>query len=170
MSTGPRYFIPFRRRREGRTDYYARGKLLLSEHPRMIVRRTNREIIIQLAVPEQDGDKTLVAAYSRDLKAYGYTGGSCEWGNYRDECVCSGVVYTTWTPTGACNYNGDAYCWDRETMYYCTANTIYSYDCTTFCYDYYQSYPLDAFCMYNATRQCPGGGGNCPDDNCYCVY
>jgi len=74
MSTGPRYFIPFRRRREGRTDYYARGKLLLSEHPRMIVRRTNREIIIQLAVPEQDGDKTLVAAYSRDLKAYGYTG------------------------------------------------------------------------------------------------
>jgi len=74
MSTGPRYFIPFRRRREGRTDYYARGKLLLSEHPRMIVRRTNREIIIQLAVPDAEGDRTLVAAYSRDLKAYGYPG------------------------------------------------------------------------------------------------
>jgi large subunit ribosomal protein L18 len=74
MSTGPRYFIPFRRRREGRTDYYARGKLLLSDDPRMVVRRTNREIIIQLAVPETDGDRTLVAAYSRDLKTYGYTG------------------------------------------------------------------------------------------------
>jgi large subunit ribosomal protein L18 len=74
MSTGPRYFIPFRRRREGRTDYYARGKLLLSENPRMVVRRTNREIIIQLSVPEQAGDRTLVAAYSRDLAAFGYTG------------------------------------------------------------------------------------------------
>ena len=74
MSTGPRYFIPFRRRREGRTDYYARGKLLLSRDPRMVVRRTNREIIIQLAVPEAAGDRTLVAAYSRDLANYGYTG------------------------------------------------------------------------------------------------
>jgi len=74
MSTGPRYFIPFRRRREGRTDYYARGKLLLSENPRMVVRKTNREIIIQLMVPEVEGDRTLVAAYSRDLAAFGYTG------------------------------------------------------------------------------------------------
>jgi large subunit ribosomal protein L18 len=74
MSTGPRYSIPFRRRREGRTDYYARGKLLLSEHPRMVVRRTNREIIIQLSVPEPAGDRTLVSAYSRDLGGYGYTG------------------------------------------------------------------------------------------------
>jgi large subunit ribosomal protein L18 len=74
MSTGPRYFIPFRRRREGRTDYYARGKLLISEDPRMVVRRTNREIIIQLTVPEPEGDRTLVVAYSRDLKGYGFTG------------------------------------------------------------------------------------------------
>jgi large subunit ribosomal protein L18 len=40
----------------------------------MVVRTTNREIIIQLAVPEQAGDRTLLAAYSRDLAAYGYTG------------------------------------------------------------------------------------------------
>jgi large subunit ribosomal protein L18 len=74
MSTGPRYSLPFRRRREGRTDYYARGKLLLSEHPRMVVRRTNREIIIQLLVPDSPGDRTLVVAYSRDLAGYGYSG------------------------------------------------------------------------------------------------
>lgn len=74
MSTGPRYHIPFRRRREGRTDYYARGNLLLAEHPRMVVRRTNREIILQLSVPEPAGDRTVVAAYSRDLAGYGYTG------------------------------------------------------------------------------------------------
>ena len=28
MATGPRYNVAFRRRREGRTDYYARRKLL----------------------------------------------------------------------------------------------------------------------------------------------
>jgi large subunit ribosomal protein L18 len=40
----------------------------------MVVRRTNREIIIQLLVPDSSGDRTLVSAYSRDLAAFGYTG------------------------------------------------------------------------------------------------
>ncbi|KUG20401.1 MAG: 50S ribosomal protein L18 [Methanomicrobiaceae archaeon] len=74
MATGPRYFVPFRRRKEGKTDYYRRMALLLSSKPRMVVRKTNRQIIVQMVVPEQDGDRTLVAAYSSELKKYGYTG------------------------------------------------------------------------------------------------
>ncbi|NYT04981.1 MAG: 50S ribosomal protein L18 [Methanomicrobiales archaeon] len=74
MATGPRYFVPFRRRREGKTDYYKRMKLLLSEKPRMVVRRTNRQIIIQLVEAEMVGDRTLVAAYSTELERFGYTG------------------------------------------------------------------------------------------------
>jgi large subunit ribosomal protein L18 len=74
MAVGPRYFLPFRRRREGRTDYYARMKLLLSQEPRMVVRRTHRQIIVQMAVPEPVGDRTLVAASSFDLATYGYSG------------------------------------------------------------------------------------------------
>lgn len=74
MATGARYFVPFRRRREGRTDYYRRMKLLLSEKPRMVVRRTNRQIIVQLVVAELVGDRTLVAAYSSELPVYGYKG------------------------------------------------------------------------------------------------
>ena len=48
MATGSRYFVPFRRRREGKTDYYQRTRLVVSDVPRMVVRKTNRHIIVQL--------------------------------------------------------------------------------------------------------------------------
>jgi large subunit ribosomal protein L18 len=74
MATGPRYFVPFRRRREGKTDYYQRTRLVVSDVPRMVVRKTNRHIIVQLVTAEMDGDRTLVAANSAELEKYGYTG------------------------------------------------------------------------------------------------
>ncbi|MDG6257208.1 MAG: 50S ribosomal protein L18 [Methanomicrobiaceae archaeon] len=74
MASGARYFVPFRRRREGKTDYYRRMKLILSEKPRFVVRKTNRQIITQLVEAHMEGDRTLVAAYSSELTAYGYTG------------------------------------------------------------------------------------------------
>jgi len=74
MATGPRYFVPFRRRREGKTDYYQRTKLIVADVPRMVVRKTNRHIIVQLVTAELDGDRTLVAANSAELEKYGYKG------------------------------------------------------------------------------------------------
>jgi large subunit ribosomal protein L18 len=74
MATGSRYFVPFRRRREGKTDYYQRTRLVVADAPRMVVRRTNRYIIIQLVTAEMDGDRTLVAANSKELAGYGFTG------------------------------------------------------------------------------------------------
>jgi len=74
MATGPRYFIPFRRRKEGKTDYYARARLVVSEKPRMVVRRTNRHIIIQLVQADSEGDITRVTAHSRELTGFGYRG------------------------------------------------------------------------------------------------
>src|SRR5512136_174067 len=74
MATGSRYFVPYRRRREGKTDYYKRTKLVVADVPRMVVRKTNRHIIIQLVTAEMEGDKTLVAANSAELEKYGYKG------------------------------------------------------------------------------------------------
>ena len=74
MATGPRYFVPFRRRREGKTDYYQRTRLIVADVPRMVVRKTNRHIIVQLVTAEMDGDRTLVAANSAELEKYGYKG------------------------------------------------------------------------------------------------
>ena len=74
MATGPRYFVPFRRRREGKTDYYQRTRLVVADAPRMVVRKTNRHIIIQMVTAEMDGDRTLVSANSAELEKYGYAG------------------------------------------------------------------------------------------------
>jgi large subunit ribosomal protein L18 len=74
MATGSRYFVPFRRRREGKTDYYQRTRLIVADVPRMVVRKTNRHIIVQLVVAEMDGDRTLVSANSAELEKYGYKG------------------------------------------------------------------------------------------------
>ncbi|MCK9631447.1 MAG: 50S ribosomal protein L18 [Methanoregula sp.] len=74
MATGSRYFVPFRRRREGKTDYYQRTRLVVADVPRMVVRKTNRHIIVQLVTAEMDGDRTLVAANSKELEKYGFKG------------------------------------------------------------------------------------------------
>jgi large subunit ribosomal protein L18 len=48
MGHGPRYRVPWRRRREGKTNYYKRLKLIRSGKPRLVVRRTNKYIIAQI--------------------------------------------------------------------------------------------------------------------------
>ena len=74
MATGPRYRVPFRRRREGRTNYHKRLRLLLSKQPRMVVRRSARHIRIQLAIQGDCGDMILSSATSIELEKYGYSG------------------------------------------------------------------------------------------------
>lgn len=73
MATGPRYRVPFRRRREGKTNYHARYKLILSKKPRVVVRKSNANTLLQLVIAEQKGDKTLLTVNSRELQDYGYT-------------------------------------------------------------------------------------------------
>src|SRR4030067_178517 len=47
MARGPRYKVPFRRRREGRTDYRHRAALLRGEKVRLVVRSSNRHSRVQ---------------------------------------------------------------------------------------------------------------------------
>ncbi|MBA1341297.1 MAG: 50S ribosomal protein L18 [ANME-2 cluster archaeon] len=74
MATGPRYRVPFRRRREGKTDYRQRLHLLISKQPRIVARRSLNHMKLQLATPKPDGDNTWVHADSSELEKYGYTG------------------------------------------------------------------------------------------------
>jgi len=55
-----------RRRRQGKTDYRKRLKLVKSGIERLVVRRTNRRIIVQLVRSKHGGDETL-AAVSSDM-------------------------------------------------------------------------------------------------------
>jgi len=73
MATGPRYRVPFRRRREGKTNYRSRRALVLSKVPRLVVRLTLKHAIVQIIEAEAIGDKVIVSAHSRELtKTYGW--------------------------------------------------------------------------------------------------
>ncbi|MEZ3115176.1 50S ribosomal protein L18 [Halobaculum sp. MBLA0147] len=72
MATGPRYNVPMRRRREVRTDYHQRLRLLKSGKPRLVARVSNKHVRAQLVTPGPDGDETHAAASSEDLAEYGW--------------------------------------------------------------------------------------------------
>ena len=72
MATGPRYKVPMRRRREARTDYHQRLRLLKSGKPRLVARVSNRHVRAQLVTPGPQGDETHAAASSGDLAEYGW--------------------------------------------------------------------------------------------------
>ncbi len=70
MKTG--YLIKFRRRREGKTDYKHRYKLLLSRKPRLVIRKTNTRVITHIVDYNREGDRTLFYASSEQLRALGW--------------------------------------------------------------------------------------------------
>jgi len=74
MATGPRYRVPMKRRRENRTDYRSRKALIASELPRIIVRKSNRHMRIQIANYAEEGDRIVATAYSRELVKLGWEG------------------------------------------------------------------------------------------------
>ncbi|MFP4546014.1 MAG: 50S ribosomal protein L18 [Methanomassiliicoccales archaeon] len=72
MAKGPRYKVPFRRRREGRTDYRHRARLLRSGMPRAVVRRSQNHTTIQFIEYGPEGDRVMATAHSRDIRKMGW--------------------------------------------------------------------------------------------------
>ena len=72
MATGPRYKVAFRRRREGRTDYRQRARLLRARIPRAVVRNSLRHTSIQIIAYDAVGDRVLATAHSRELADLGW--------------------------------------------------------------------------------------------------
>ena len=73
-----RYQVKFRRRREGKTDYYARKRLIFQDKNkyntpkyRLIVRLSNKDITVQIAYAKIEGDRIVCSAYSHELPKYG---------------------------------------------------------------------------------------------------
>jgi len=73
-----RFQVKFKRRREGKTDYYARKRLVVQDKNkyntpkyRMIVRISNRDIVCQIAYARIEGDVVVASAYSHELPRYG---------------------------------------------------------------------------------------------------
>jgi large subunit ribosomal protein L18 len=75
MAKGPIYNVPYRRRREGKTNYSLRKKLVSSGLPRIVVRKTGKYVLVQLVKPGVKGDEVVTSAHSSELKKkYSYLG------------------------------------------------------------------------------------------------
>jgi large subunit ribosomal protein L5e len=73
-----RFQVKYRRRREGKTDYQARRRMVIQDKNkynspkyRFVVRITNKDVICQVVYAKIAGDMTLCSAYSHELPKYG---------------------------------------------------------------------------------------------------
>lgn len=73
MARDARYCLPYRRRREGKTNYRKRKALLLSGKPRLVVRGSLKNFVVQIIAAKPKGDEVLASAHSRELsKKFGW--------------------------------------------------------------------------------------------------
>jgi len=73
MAKDARYCVPYRRRREGKTNYRKRKALILSGKPRLVVRGSLKNIVVQIITAKPGGDEVLASAHSRELlKKFGW--------------------------------------------------------------------------------------------------
>ena len=76
MADSPRYAVPFRRRREGKTDYKLRRGLIRSGRPRAVVRVSDKYVYVQITEAKATGDIVRAAASSKELSKLGWKGGT----------------------------------------------------------------------------------------------
>lgn len=75
MAHSSRYKLAFKRRKEGKTDYKTRLKLMGQNKYRFVVRLSNKHIIAQVVTTKTEGDETLVAVNSKELERLGWKAG-----------------------------------------------------------------------------------------------
>jgi large subunit ribosomal protein L5e len=90
-----RFQVKYRRRREAKTDYYARKRLIVQDKNkyktpkyRLVVRITNRDVIAQIVAADLTHDVVLAAAYAHELPRYGIKHGLT---NY-SACYATGLL------------------------------------------------------------------------------
>ncbi len=72
MKIKPTYELPFKRRYKGITNYKSRLKLLKSNKPRLVVRKTLNHIIAEIVKFDPKGDRVVAYATSQELKDLGW--------------------------------------------------------------------------------------------------
>ena len=72
MAETSNYKVPFRRRREQKTDYQQRLKLVKSGKPRAVIRTSNQHTRAHLAHYKREGDENEAQTLSKELEEYGW--------------------------------------------------------------------------------------------------
>jgi len=74
MKESKKYNVPLRRKREGKTNYKKRLRLLLSHKPRLVIRPSLRNMAVQIITYAPQGDSVVAAATARELEPLGWKG------------------------------------------------------------------------------------------------
>jgi len=72
LTRAKKIVVPHRRRRELKTDYRHRLRLLKSGLPRLVVRKSLNSLLCQLVEYQATGDRCMVASDTKDLKKFGW--------------------------------------------------------------------------------------------------
>jgi len=80
-----RFQVKYKRRREGKTDYYARKRLVAQDKTkynspkyRLVVRFSNKDVIAQIIYATLHSDVVLAAAYAHELPRFGLKVKNCK--------------------------------------------------------------------------------------------
>lgn len=79
---GPSYKMYYRRRREGKTNYAKRLALIKSGYTRMVVRRSNKGLVVQFIDFDSKGDKTLLTVDASKMKKLNWPAKRNKWTAY----------------------------------------------------------------------------------------
>jgi len=90
-----RYQVKFRRRREGKTDFHRRKKLVCQDKNkynspkyRLVVRITNKDVVCQIVFAKIVGDEVMCVAYAHELPRYGMSVGLTNYAG----CYATGLL------------------------------------------------------------------------------
>lgn len=72
MKRHKRFTVAVRRKREGKTNYKKRLRVLLSEKPRLLVRTSSKNVLGQVVDYEDQGDRVIASASSKELEKMGW--------------------------------------------------------------------------------------------------
>ena len=72
MKTHKTHTVAYRRKRKGKTDYRKRLKLLMSGKPRLVIRRSLKNLAAQIVESTEKGDKIIATAKASELNGLGW--------------------------------------------------------------------------------------------------
>jgi len=73
MKNPKTYTVQFRRKRQGKTNYKKRLKLLKSSLPRLVIRPSSKNIQAQIIKFDPKGDIIIASSHSREIEKLGWT-------------------------------------------------------------------------------------------------
>ena len=72
MAKNRSYTVKVKRKRNKKTDYNLRLKLIKSGKQRLLIRKSLKNILIQVVKSEDSRDKVVISCHSRELKKFGW--------------------------------------------------------------------------------------------------